>query len=79
MHIKLAPPKGYQRQPTPTRPTTYKGRGNSAGAVALRKLYHEVLQKHSLQQGSPIRWPEVAVLLAQSAAAVFGFTLNGLD
>ena len=54
MQIKLAPPKGYQRQPTLTpRPATYKGRGPSQSAVALRKLYHDELQRHSLQHGIP--------------------------
>ena len=75
MQIKLAPPKGYQRQPTLTpRPATYKGRGLSQSAVALRKLYHDELQRHSLQHGIPDTWTDVASLLTHTAATVFGFT-----
>ena len=73
MQIKLAPPKGYQRQPTLTpRPATYKGRGPSQSAVAMRTLYHEELQKQSLQHGIPDTWTDVASLLTQTAAKVFG-------
>jgi hypothetical protein len=40
----------------------------------MRTLYHEEPQKNSLQHGIPDTWTDVASLLTQTAAKVFGFT-----
>ena len=42
--------------------------------VALRQLYHAELQRHALQHGTPVTRSEVASLLTNTAASVFGFT-----
>ena len=75
MQIKLAPPKGYQQQPTLTpRPATYKGRGPSQSAVALRKLYHDGLQRHSLYNTVSRTLGLTWLPSSHTAATVFGFT-----
>ena len=75
--IKIAPPKGYQKQPTlPPRPATHKGRGKSNGAITLRQQYSEAIQQQLDAGNQTSNWTDLAQLLKDTATQIFGITEN---
>ena len=73
--IKMAPPKGiFGHRTLPPRPATYKARGKSQQAIALRTQFHQAIT-HKIQTHTPCQtWDEIASLLTTTSAEVFGFT-----